>query len=125
MAFRRLSVRKIHLFLRLFFAAGMSIRAISRSIHASPSTVGDYIRRARVAGLSWPLPEGMDERALEARLFPPPQPSETPRPLPEWAYVHRERRRKRVTLAWTSPGSVDSLGLRLPEYLSFKVFPTR
>jgi transposase len=99
MAFRRLSVRKIHLVLRLFFAAGMSIRAISRSIKASPSTVGDYIRRAQVAGLGWPLPEGMDERALEARLFPPPQPSETPRPLPEWAYVHRERRRKGVTLA--------------------------
>ncbi|MFV2074270.1 MAG: hypothetical protein ACC742_16715 [Thermoanaerobaculales bacterium] len=62
-------MRKIHLVLRLFFAAGLSIRAIARSIDASPSTVGDYIRRAQVAGFSWPLPEGMDERALEAKLF--------------------------------------------------------
>jgi len=41
----------------------------------------------------------MDERALEARLFPPPQPSEAPRPLPDWAHVHRELKRKGVTLA--------------------------
>jgi transposase len=92
-------MRKIHLVLRLFFTAEMSIRAISRSINASPSTVGDYIRRARVAGLGWPLPEGMDERALEARLFAPPEPAEAARPLPEWAHVHRELRRKGVTLA--------------------------
>lgn len=82
-------MRKIHLVLRLHFAAEMSIRAVSRSINASPSTVGDYVRRARVAGLGWPLPEGMDERALEACLFAPPEPAETARPLPQWAYVHR------------------------------------
>ena len=70
MAFKRLSMRKIHLVLRLFFEAGLSIRAISRSIGASPSTVGEYVRRAAAAGLSWPLPEGVDERSLEARLFP-------------------------------------------------------
>ena len=33
-------MRKVHLVLRLFFAAGLSIRAIARSINASPSTVG-------------------------------------------------------------------------------------
>lgn len=92
-------MRKIHTVLRLFFAAGLGIRAISRSINASPSTVGDYIRRAQVAGLGWPLPEGMDERALEAKLFPPPKPTHTPRPLPDWAKIHRELRRKGVTLA--------------------------
>jgi len=99
MAFKRLSMRKVHLVLRLHFAAEMSIRAIARSINASPSTVGDYIRRARLAGLSWPLPAGMDERTLEARLFPPRPSAERARPLPEWAYVHRELKRKGVTLA--------------------------
>ena len=43
MAFKRLSMRKIHRVLRLFFEAGLSIRAIARSIQASPSTVGEYI----------------------------------------------------------------------------------
>lgn len=93
-------MRKVHLVLRLFFAAGLSIRAIARSIHASPATVGDYIRRAQVAGLSWPLPEGMDERAVEAKLFPPrPPASAIQRPLPDWAKVHQELRRKGVTLS--------------------------
>lgn len=102
MAYKRLSMRKVYLVLRLYFAMQMSIRAIARSINASPSTVGDYVRRARAAGLTWPLPEGLDERTLEARLFPPvksPAPTQSPRPLPDWAHVHRELKRKGVTLA--------------------------
>ena len=100
MAFKRLSMRKIHHVLRLFFEAGLSIRAIARSIQASPSTVGDYIRRAHTAGLSWPLPEKLDERALEARLFPIAQVSpRVERAIPDWAQVHAERRHKNVTLA--------------------------
>jgi transposase len=92
-------MRKIYLVLRLFFEAGLSIRAVARSIKASPSTVGDYIRRAKAAGLGWPLPEGMDERALEAKLFPPPKATSIARPLPDWSTVHQELRRKGVTLA--------------------------
>ena len=100
MAFKRLSMRKIHRVLRLFFEAGLSIRAIARSIQASPSTVGDYIRRAHTAGLSWPLPEKLDERALEARLFPIAQVSpRVERAIPDWVQVHAERRHKNVTLA--------------------------
>ena len=62
-------MRKIHRVVRLHFEAGLSIRAIARSIGASPSTMGDDLRRFEVAGLPWPLPEGLDECALEARLF--------------------------------------------------------
>ena len=84
MAFKRLSMRKIHRVLRLFFEAGLSIRAIARSIQASPSTVGEYIRRANTAGLSWPLPERLDERALEGRLFPTAAVSaRVERPIPD------------------------------------------
>ena len=68
MASKRLSMRKIQRVLRLFFEAGLSIRAIARSVQASPSTVGDYIRRANTAGLSWPLPEALDERARSAAI---------------------------------------------------------
>ena len=50
--------------LRLFFEAGLSIRAIARTLRVSPEVpakagMGDSIRRAKVAGLSWPLPEGL------------------------------------------------------------------
>ncbi len=92
-------MRKIREVLRLYFAAALSIRAIARSLGTSPSTVGDYLRRAKVAGLGWPLPESVDDTGLERRLFPLPPPSRTARPLPDWSEVHRELRRKSVTLS--------------------------
>ncbi len=92
-------MRKVHLVLRLFFAANMSFRAFARAVEASPSTVGDYVRRAQVASLGWPMPEGLSEQALEALLFPPAQPVAVTRPLPLWPHVHAELRRKGVTLA--------------------------
>jgi transposase len=61
--------------------------------------VSDYLGRARVAGLGWPLPEGMDEDALEALLFPVrPDGGSPPRPLPDVVYIHNELKRKHVTL---------------------------
>jgi len=49
---KRLSMRKIHEFLRLHFEHGRSTREIARTIGASPTTVSDYLARARLAGLS-------------------------------------------------------------------------
>ena len=67
---RRLPMRKIKDVLRLH-AAGRSARQIGPSVGVSRSTVADYLRRAEVAGLSWPLPDGLDEEALERRLSTP------------------------------------------------------
>jgi transposase len=92
-------MRKIHDVLRLAHEQSLGIRAISRSINASPSTVGDYLRRAKVAGLTWPLPDALDEASLEWLLFKPPTTRNTQRHLPDWAYIHQERKRKGVTLA--------------------------
>ena len=99
MANKGLSMRKVREVLRLHYAAGLSTRAIARSLKVSPATVGKYIRRAEVQSLSWPLPEPLDDAALERRLFPAPVLSATQRPLPEWSEVHRELRQKDVTLA--------------------------
>ncbi len=61
MANNRLSMRKITETLRLHFECGRSNREISLAIGASPTTVGDYLRRAKAAGIGYPLPEGLDE----------------------------------------------------------------
>ena len=119
MAFKRLSMRKIHRVLRLFFEAGLSIRAIARSIEVSPSTVGEYIRRANTAGLSWPLPETLDERALDGRLFPAATVSaRVERPIPDWSRVHAERRRNGVTLAllWQEYKAEHPEGLQYSQF---------
>jgi hypothetical protein len=94
MAQRRLSVRKIRDVLRLHHAARLGRRAISRSLKLAPTTVGEYLRRAEAAGLGWPLPEDLDESALEQRLFPPaPTLPLAERPVPVWEAVHRELKR--------------------------------
>lgn len=97
MAAERLSMRKIKEFLRLR-AAGLSHRGIARSLGICHSTVGEYRRRVEGAGLGWPLPEDLSDRALEARLFPKAPPFLPDRPLPDWSTIHRELRRKGVTL---------------------------
>ncbi|MGB8518218.1 MAG: IS21 family transposase [Gallionella sp.] len=98
MANNRLSMRKITETLRLHYECGRTKREISRAIGASPTTVGEYLRRAKAAGLSYPLPAELDETALESRLFPPPVPVDVVRAEPDWVIVHQELRKKSVTL---------------------------
>ena len=96
----RLSMRKIREVLRLRWEQGLSHSQIALSCHIGQGTVGEYLRRAGTAGLTWPLPEGLTDAALDARLFPPVTAIPTgERALPDWAVVHRELRRKGVTLA--------------------------
>jgi transposase len=98
MANKRKTMRRVRQVLRLAQEAGLTQRQIARSLAMSPTTVGEYLRRARLGGLSWPLAEGLDDAQLEAQLFPPTAPSKVPRPLPVWAEVHCELKRKGVTL---------------------------
>lgn len=98
MANCRLSMRKIFEVLRLSVEGGRSHREIARAIQSSPTTVGEIIRRAKLAGLSYPLPAGITEVGVEALLYPPTAPSQIQRPEPDWASVQRELRRKGVTL---------------------------
>lgn len=99
MAGRRLSVRKIKEVLRLKVEHRLSDRQIASSCSISHITVKGYIRRAEEAGLSWPLPPDLDDSALEELLFPAPQKiPEEERNIPPLDYLHKELRRKGVTL---------------------------
>ena len=95
----RSAMRKIREILRLALGEGLSRRATGAATGLPYTTVSDHLVRAARAGLGWPLPDGMDDAQLEARLFaraePPPSAS---RPLPDWPTVHRELRRKGMTL---------------------------
>ena len=91
-------MRKIIEVLRLYFEHNRSKREIARIIGASPTTVTDYLSRAKVAGLSYPLPPELDEAAVNRLLFPPSEPSAVQRPAPDWGAVHAGLRRKGVTL---------------------------
>lgn len=112
MAQTRLSVRKTREILRLHFDGGLSHRAIVRTGVGARSTVQELFKRFASSGLSWPLPADLNDAALEARLYPRPTTSPTA-PLPDFAVLQLELRRKGVTrqLLWQEYRERHSDGL--------------
>ncbi len=97
----RTSMRKIREVLRLKWKLGLSHRQVKRSVRLGHGTVCDYLSRAKLAGLSWDQVMELSDGELEALLFPR---SSSPRgsrqrTLPAWSEVHRELKRKGVTLS--------------------------
>ena len=95
----RLSMRRVREVLRLKYACGASVRTIARSVGIGHTTVGEYLRRTAVIGITWPVPVEIDDAELERRLFTPAGFDQAPaRAMPDWNHVHVELRRRGVTL---------------------------
>jgi transposase len=113
-------MRKIREVLRLKFELGLENRQIARSCRIPHSSVGNYLKRAQQAGLSWPLPPDLGDEGLERGLFPPDeQPVGASRPLPDLAAIHEElRRHKHVTLQllWQEYKQVHPDGYQYSHY---------
>ena len=92
-------MRKIKEVLRLKWEKGLSIRQIADSCVISKSTIKDYLDRAQISGLTWPLPDDLDDAAVEHLLFSPASHTDaSKRQMPPMDYLHRELKKKRVTL---------------------------
>jgi Sigma-70, region 4 len=97
----RTTMRQVREVLWLQFVGGVPTREIARRIGLAPSTVRTTIKRFEAASLSWPLPDGPTDAALEARLFADAGTKRGHRRLvePDWTSIHRELKRKHVTLS--------------------------
>src|SRR5262252_1451366 len=96
---KRVSMRKLREVLRLAHEHKLSIRQVSRATGIGKSTVGEFVARAKVIGITWPIPPEISDAELEARLFTPAGFHQAPtRPVPDWAKVHQELKRRHVTL---------------------------
>jgi transposase len=92
-------MRRLRDVLRLKYEAGLPHRAIAQACSVGLGTVSSFLTRATAAGLTWPLPEGLDDAALEARLFArPADAARLDRTVPEWPHLHQELKRSGVTL---------------------------
>jgi transposase len=94
-------MRKLKEILRLRYGLGLQQSQIARSCSIGQATVHRYLRKAAAAGLSWPLPEDLDDRRLEELLFPAAsgRPSRTVRSLPDFAEIRRQlQTHKHLTL---------------------------
>jgi transposase len=90
-------MRKVRDVLRLSWGEQLSLRQVARSLSMPHTTVAVFLRRAKEAGLTWPLPEDLDDDALEARLFDAAAPSPS-HAAPDFAALKRELAVKGVTL---------------------------
>ena len=96
---RRLSMRNIRELLKLKWHKGLSNRKIANSCAVARSTVGDCIAKAKAAGLSWPLPEDLDDTALERMLYPETDViRQRQKSMPSMQYLYEEMKRKGVNL---------------------------
>jgi hypothetical protein len=82
-------MRKIREVLRLTHELGLSVRQVSEATGVGKTAVGEYLARARVIGITWPIPEELSDAELEQRLFVPAGFRDGPtRPVPDWGKVH-------------------------------------
>src|SRR5258707_5402015 len=96
----RVAMRQVREIIRLKFSAGISTREIARRLGIAASTVRETLRRFEGAGLGWPLPDGMSDGDMEAALYANHGTKRGHRrhTEPDWPTVHRELKRKHVTL---------------------------
>lgn len=62
----RLPMRKVREVLRQRYACGASERVIAQSLGVGRTAVGEYIRRAAVIGITWPVPDESTMRRWSA-----------------------------------------------------------
>ncbi len=98
MSRRKEPMRKIKEVLRLAFLDALSERQIARGSNMKKTTVHTYLQRASLASITWSDIESLDDEAIGRLLFPREETSESRKTLPNWEHIHKELRRKHVTL---------------------------
>jgi len=106
--------------LRLKYDAKLSHQKIARATGLSKGAVGKYVSLANAVGISsWPLPEGLDQQALEKRLFTRSTKPPSRYVDPDWFVVHQELKRKGVTLLRLWAEHEERVGDRAHRYTQF------
>jgi len=76
----------------------MSFRQISEATGIGKTVVGEYVRRAGVIGITWPVPRRSTTPSSNGALYPVLCETGPPRPAIDWRKVHEEMKRPSVTL---------------------------
>jgi transposase len=112
-------MRKIRDVLRYRHSTGLSLEAIARALNISKGAVAKYLGLAAEAGLDWPLPEDMDDSALEKRLYQQPTARASTFAEPDYAHIHQELKRKGVTLILLWEEYRQAVGETAYQYTAF------
>ncbi len=79
-------------------AMGVSIRNIAFSCRCSTATVRAVTGRAKAAGIEWPLPEEMGDRAIREVIYPPKSKADPDKAPIDHDHVDAEMSRPGVTM---------------------------
>lgn len=107
---QRVPMRNIKEVLRLKFDCDLSHERIARALGLSKGVVSKYVARARLAGLDGTSVAALDEAELVRRLCPELPARRGERAAIDLPWVHRELRRKGVTLQllWQEYGQTQA-----------------
>ena len=96
----RVAMRDVRVIIRLKFLSSLTTSEIARRLGLARSTVRETLSRFESSDLIWPLPEGLSDEGLEAALYANRRSKRGHRrhAEPDWPAVHREMKRKHVTL---------------------------
>jgi len=112
-------MRKIREVLRYRHSAGLSLEAIARALKLSKGVVAKYLKLAGAAGLTWPLPEPLDDAGLEKLLYRQAVAREPTFAEPDYARVHQEMKKKGVTLTLLWEEYLQAVGELGYQYTAF------
>lgn len=112
-------MRKIRDVLRYRHNAGLSLEAIARALKISKGVVAKYLRLAGAAGLTWPIPEALDDADLEKLLYRQAVAREPTFAEPDYAQVHQELKKKGVTLTLLWEEYLQRVGDHGYQYTAF------
>lgn len=94
---RRIKMKSVKEILRLINESDLSLRQIAKSCGCSPSTVSAIIQRYENIQMPWQTFKSLDEAEMETKLYPE-EINSSKKALPDWDYIHKELKKKGVTL---------------------------
>jgi transposase len=96
-----ISMLKVREILRLRYENKLTVRQIGQSCNVGRQTVSNYLVLAKRSGINWAEDKGLSDSELEEKLYRSKRaelPKTENRPLPDFEYLHRERKKRGVTL---------------------------
>ena len=114
-------MRKIRDVLRYRHSARLSLEVTARALSLSKGVVAKYLKLATAAGISWPIPDDLDDRELERLLLRQAPYKEPTYAEPDHAHTHQELKKKGVTLLLLWEEYQQATGERAYQYTAFSI----
>ena len=95
---KRTTMRKVREILRLHFESRLSNQQIADALKISKTSVFNILGRFKESAMIWPVPEDLEDRELEARVYRRETAKKKTDILPDFEHIEEELSRPHITL---------------------------